>query len=119
MLSLCQNPHLVAPARPRRALVARVPLGVASRQHHQPRPGNRDAPGVDRPAAEGRGVQDLEGICEGGILYEKQGEQGFGYDPIFKPLGYTTSFAEMTLAEKGQISHRGKAVARFVEFLTQ
>jgi len=67
-----------------------------------------------------KGKQYLfEGICEGGILYEKQGEQGFGYDPIFKPLGYTTSFAEMTLAEKGQISHRGKAVARFVEFLTQ
>ena len=67
-----------------------------------------------------KGKQYLfKGICKGEILYEKQGEQGFGYDPIFKPLGYATSFAEMALAEKGQISHRGKAVARFVEFLTQ
>ena len=61
----------------------------------------------------------FEGICKGEILHEKQGEQGFGYDPIFKPLGYATSFAEMTLAEKGQISHRGKAVAKLVAFLTQ
>jgi len=67
-----------------------------------------------------KGKQYLfEGICKGKILYKKQGEQGFGYDPVFKPLGYSTSFAEMTLAEKGQISHRGKAVAKLVEFLTQ
>ena len=59
----------------------------------------------------------FEGICEGEILYEKQGELGFGYDPIFKPLGFERSFAEMTLAEKGQISHRGKAVAKLVAFL--
>jgi len=61
----------------------------------------------------------FEGICKGKILYEKQGELGFGYDPIFKPLGFERSFAEMTLAEKGQISHRGRAVAKLVEFLTQ
>ena len=61
----------------------------------------------------------FEGICEGDILYKKQGEQGFGYDPIFKPFGFERSFAEMTLAEKGQISHRGKAVAKLVAFLTQ
>ena len=59
----------------------------------------------------------FEGICQGEILKEKHGQGGFGYDPIFKPLGYDTSFAEMTLAEKGQISHRGKAVAKLVEFL--
>ena len=61
----------------------------------------------------------FEGICKGEILDKKQGEQGFGYDPIFKPLGYATSFAEMSLAEKGQISHRGKAVTKLVAFLTQ
>ena len=67
-----------------------------------------------------KGKQYLfEGICKGEILYEKQGEQGFGYDPIFKPLGFERSFAEMTLADKGQISHRGKSVAKFVEFLTK
>ena len=67
-----------------------------------------------------KGKQYLfEGICKGEILKEKHGQGGFGYDPIFKPLGYATSFAEMTLEEKGQISHRGKAVAKLVEFLTQ
>ena len=67
-----------------------------------------------------KGKQYLfEGICKGEILYDKQGEQGFGYDPIFKPLGFERSFAEMTLAEKGQISHRGKAGAKLVEFLSQ
>lgn len=65
-----------------------------------------------------KGKQYLfEGICPGEILKEKHGQGGFGYDPIFKPLGYSTSFAEMTLAEKGQISHRGKAVAKLAEFL--
>jgi len=61
----------------------------------------------------------FEGICKGEILTENHGQGGFGYDPIFKPLGFETSFAEMTLAEKGQISHRGKAVAKLVAFLTQ
>ena len=61
----------------------------------------------------------FKGICKGEILTEKHGQGGFGYDPIFKPLGFETSFAEMTLAEKGQISHRGKAVAKLVAFLTQ
>ena len=61
----------------------------------------------------------FEGICKGEILKEKHGKGGFGYDPIFKPTGYAASFAEMTLAEKGKISHRGKAVAKLVEFLTQ
>jgi XTP/dITP diphosphohydrolase len=60
----------------------------------------------------------FEGICKGEILKEKHGQGGFGYDPIFKPTGYATSFAEMTLAEKGKISHRGKAVAKLVAFLT-
>ncbi len=60
----------------------------------------------------------FEGICKGEILTEKHGQGGFGYDPIFKPLGFETSFAEMNLEEKGKISHRGKAVAKLVAFLT-
>jgi XTP/dITP diphosphohydrolase len=59
----------------------------------------------------------FEGICEGNILEKKQGESGFGYDPIFQPLGYTKSFAEMSLSEKGEISHRGKAIKKLIEFL--
>lgn len=60
----------------------------------------------------------FEGICKGDILTEKQGEKGFGYDPIFKPNGYTTSFAEMSAEEKNTISHRGIAVHKLIEFLT-
>ncbi|NND32731.1 MAG: non-canonical purine NTP diphosphatase [Saprospiraceae bacterium] len=66
-----------------------------------------------------KGKQYLfEGVCQGEILHEKQGTEGFGYDPIFKPHGYDVSFAEMTLAEKGAISHRGRAVGALVAFLT-
>lgn len=59
----------------------------------------------------------FDGICKGKILTIKQGEQGFGYDPIFKPNGYDISFAEMSLIEKGKISHRGRAVAKLIVFL--
>ncbi len=66
-----------------------------------------------------RGKQYLfEGICKGEILIQKQGEKGFGYDPIFKPKGFTKSFAEMTLTEKNSIGHRGKAVNQLVSFLS-
>lgn len=60
----------------------------------------------------------FEGICKGEILTSKQGEKGFGYDPIFKPEGYDVSFAEMSMEEKSSISHRGRAIAKLVEFLT-
>lgn len=59
----------------------------------------------------------FEGICKGSILPKKQGTHGFGYDPIFQPEGYTQSFAEMSMEEKGVISHRGRAVAKLVAFL--
>ncbi|MDV7188101.1 non-canonical purine NTP diphosphatase [Lutibacter sp. TH_r2] len=59
----------------------------------------------------------FEGICKGEILDEKTGENGFGYDPIFKPIGYKKSFAQMELSEKGIISHRGKAIKKLVDFL--
>ena len=60
----------------------------------------------------------FEGICKGKILTKKSGASGFGYDPIFKPKGFDVSFAEMTLQEKGKISHRGKAVSRLVNFFS-
>lgn len=59
----------------------------------------------------------FEGICKGQILTDKQGEEGFGYDPIFMPDGYKQSFAEMTLIEKGSISHRGRAINELITFL--
>tara|TARA_R110001592_G_scaffold69660_6_gene213774 strand:- start:3180 stop:3755 length:576 start_codon:yes stop_codon:yes gene_type:complete len=59
----------------------------------------------------------FDGTCKGEILTKKQGEKGFGYDPIFKPEGYSTSFAEMSSEEKNKISHRGIAIQKLVQFL--
>jgi len=59
----------------------------------------------------------FEGRINGTILREKRGEEGFGYDPIFKPKGYTQSFAEMDLNEKNRISHRALATLQLIEFL--
>jgi XTP/dITP diphosphohydrolase len=59
----------------------------------------------------------FEGICKGQILTAMQGENGFGYDPIFVPDGASKSFANMTMAEKNQFSHRKKAVTQLFEFL--
>ena len=59
----------------------------------------------------------FEGICKGEILKNKTGTSGFGYDPIFKPEGFKESFAEMSMQEKGKISHRGLAIQKLVNFL--
>jgi len=61
----------------------------------------------------------FDGICTGTILTEKHGEKGFGYDSIFMPFGFNKSFAEMSINEKGTISHRGKAVKKLVTFLNE
>ncbi len=61
----------------------------------------------------------FEGICEGTIIHDKKGTGGFGYDPVFVPEGSTRTFAEMTLEEKGQYSHRKKAADKLVSFLQQ
>ncbi len=50
------------------------------------------------------------GIVEGNITNELMGEEGFGYDPIFIPVGYDKTFAQMTKEEKSKISHRGRAI---------
>jgi XTP/dITP diphosphohydrolase len=57
------------------------------------------------------------GICKGEITTSKKGKKGFGYDPIFKPKGYSQTFAELSLEEKNKIGHRGKAVKQLVTFL--
>lgn len=61
----------------------------------------------------------FEGVVEGSILEDKRGEGGFGYDPIFQPTSYSQSFAQMSAREKNRISHRGRAVQKFVKFLEQ
>lgn len=63
------------------------------------------------------GTYTFEGSVDGEILTEKSGNEGFGYDPIFKPIGFQCSFAEMTTEEKNAISHRGKAVKKLIEYL--
>jgi len=59
----------------------------------------------------------FEGKVDGIILKERQGEEGFGYDPIFLPDGFSKSFAQMSLEEKNVISHRGRALAKLIDFL--
>jgi XTP/dITP diphosphohydrolase len=60
---------------------------------------------------------EFEGIAEGEITTSTSGEGGFGYDPIFQPLGFDRTFASLSLAEKNEISHRGKAVKALLNFL--
>lgn len=52
----------------------------------------------------------VRGECEGHILFETSGENGFGYDPLFRPLGYEVSFGEIPAEEKNKISHRANAL---------
>ena len=59
----------------------------------------------------------FEGICKGQIIKEQRGGKGFGYDPIFIPDGAEKTFAEMTMEEKNNYSHRKKAIAKLTEFL--
>jgi XTP/dITP diphosphohydrolase len=59
----------------------------------------------------------FEGICEGTVIKERRGSNGFGYDPVFVPLGADKTFAEMTLEEKNRFSHRKKATEKLVAFL--
>lgn len=63
------------------------------------------------------GRYTFEGICRGEILTEARGDQGFGYDPVFRPEGYEQTFAELDAKTKNEISHRGRAVQKFVDFV--
>ncbi len=59
----------------------------------------------------------FEGIIKGTIAYEPRGINGFGYDPLFIPQGFRSTFAELAFETKNEISHRGIAVKRLVEYL--
>lgn len=61
----------------------------------------------------------FEGIIRGEIITEKRGSSGFGYDPVFVPEGHSRTFAEMTLEEKNQSSHRAIAVKKLAEYLAR
>lgn len=62
----------------------------------------------------GKNVKIFEGKIEGKIIDEKRGQNGFGFDPVFVPEGYDRTFAEMSADEKKEISHRGRAVKKFL-----
>jgi XTP/dITP diphosphohydrolase len=59
----------------------------------------------------------FEGVVEGQILLAPAGSGGFGYDPIFQPLGFDRTFAQMDMSEKNAISHRAKAIAQLRDFI--
>ncbi len=59
----------------------------------------------------------FEGVCSGQIIKDEKGSKGFGYDPVFVPDGYDQTFAELDSSTKNAISHRGKAIQKFTEFL--
>lgn len=58
-----------------------------------------------------------EGICNGEISLEPSGKNGFGYDPIFIPDGFSETFSELSEDVKRQISHRAQAMRKIIEYL--
>ena len=62
--------------------------------------------------------QTFDGVCEGRIIFEPRGKSGFGYDPLFVPVGYEQTFAELSENVKNNLSHRAKALAKLKSFLT-
>jgi len=63
------------------------------------------------------GIRQFEGEVQGKIIDDKRGTEGFGYDPIFLPDGFSKTLAEMSLAEKSAISHRARAFKKLVAYL--
>nr|WP_068891410.1 RdgB/HAM1 family non-canonical purine NTP pyrophosphatase [Pedobacter panaciterrae] len=61
----------------------------------------------------------FEGVIYGNITQTPIGDEGFGYDPIFMPIGYDRTFAQMTMAEKNEISHRAIAMKKLIAFLKE
>lgn len=88
----------------------------------------RDLDGADDRAArfrtvlafaDGADVRFFEGVCPGTITESERGEGGFGYDALFQPEGEARTFAEMPAEAKNAVSHRGRALRAFADFLHQ
>ena len=58
------------------------------------------------------------GVCEGEIIEELRGDSGFGYDPIFQPNNFDKTFAQISLEQKSEISHRGIAMRKLIDYLS-
>ena len=63
-------------------------------------------------------IHTFEGVVEGIITKKPKGENGFGYDPVFIPRGYTKTFGELSLEEKNSISHRSLAMNKLIDFIS-
>lgn len=63
------------------------------------------------------GIRQFEGEVHGKIIDQKRGTEGFGYDPIFLPDGFSKTLGEMTLEEKSAISHRARAFKKLIAYL--
>lgn len=61
----------------------------------------------------------FEGDVQGTIAFEGRGTNGFGYDPLFVPTGYRSTFAQLSAEEKNKISHRAKAMEQFLKFISE
>jgi XTP/dITP diphosphohydrolase len=86
------------------------------RDIHAPRPARfRCVIAVAQPTGN---MQLFEGICEGEIILEERGSQGFGYDPIFYLAEYQRTMAELPPEVKNQISHRARAARAALPYLT-
>lgn len=59
----------------------------------------------------------FEDEVKGNLLEQGRGSNGFGYDPIFIPEGFESTFAEMTSSQKNALSHRARAIEKFLEFI--
>ena len=62
-------------------------------------------------------VHEFDGIVEGVITHSPSGHEGFGYDPIFRPDGYTMTFADLFPSTKNECSHRARATRKLAEYL--
>lgn len=65
----------------------------------------------------GEPEQFFDGFCEGHVMPYPSGNMGFGYDPLFRPLGYRKTFADLGSAIKNNLSHRSRAVAKWAEYV--
>ncbi|HEY0654986.1 MAG TPA: non-canonical purine NTP diphosphatase [Chryseosolibacter sp.] len=63
-------------------------------------------------------IYTFEGVIKGTISHERKGTGGFGYDPVFIPEGHQRSFAEMSIEEKNELSHRAIATQKLIAFLS-
>ncbi len=61
----------------------------------------------------------FDGTCEGSIALARSGEGGFGYDPVFVPAGYESTFADLGAAVKDQLSHRARALASMMRWIRE